>query len=200
MVAKPEYLRVRKSRAKGRRRKIAANTKLSKAPATIELLPEVRGNSIWSRMWVECQQRLASDRGGLEACSESQKLLIQHASVIHVELVIAARDLALKETGGTDKERQSFNAGVGAFRRCLEDLGIQRSALDITCLNGVAIEEAPSPPPDRDQVIKSEMERRALEQGSDALLAQLWKANEQRDRDDEDAGPRFIVEYAGAQK
>jgi hypothetical protein len=122
-------LKVQASRRKSRR-KLVLPDQVMKGSATnaIELLPHVKMNSIWGKMWVERQAQLASDRGGLPQCSEGQRMILKHCATLDVELTLMAEKLAtLDPPGGSEQALKTFQTVFNALRRGIEDLGLTRS-------------------------------------------------------------------------
>jgi hypothetical protein len=148
-----------------------------------EVLKEFKG-TYWSRHYKRCLRQLFGDRGGRNNCSAAQTILIKHSAALETECWLKLQRLARTAEGGSDKEIEGYQRMINTLRRCLEDLGLQRTPKQIPTampvIEGVAIEDKPDP-------VRLEVERRAFQEGNDALLGALFRSNEQqKTRDDED--------------
>jgi hypothetical protein len=161
---------------------------LTKNNAAIELLPDVPKNDVWHQMWTERIGQLASDRGNIDNCSTAEQILIKHCATLDIQLTFQTQRIALAGGDVSDLEMRAFQGTFGALRRGLEDLGLKRVAIPING-NGATIEGEAIPESER---IKNEISKRAFD-GSDALLAQLYRSEEQKKAEERDVTKQFVV-------
>jgi hypothetical protein len=188
MPSRVPRLQVQKSRRKARRR--ALPRVLTKNNAAIELLPDVPKNDVWHQMWTERIGQLAADRGHIDNCSTAEQILIKHCATLDIQLTFQTQRIALAGGDVSDLEMRAFQGTFGALRRGLEDLGLKRVAIPINgnvdgkCIEAEAVSES--------ERIKNEISKRAFD-GSDALLAQLYRSEEQKKAEERDVTKKFVV-------
>ena len=96
----------------------------------VSILPNVDGRTLWVRRYRDINALLLSDRGGDEAASEAEKMLIRKAACIAVEL--ERRETQFAEAGeASDNQIEVYQRSANSLRRLLESIGLKRSAKTI---------------------------------------------------------------------
>ncbi|RWM57441.1 hypothetical protein [Mesorhizobium sp.] len=86
------------------------------------------GRTVWAKRFRDLVSDHASDLGGSENLSQSQKALVRRAAALGIELERMEGDLA----EGRPVDLDLFGRLSGHQRRILETLGIERKAKNVT--------------------------------------------------------------------
>jgi hypothetical protein len=100
-----------------------------------ELLPSVDGRSTWARLMRDIIAALTAHCGGADNLSETQRMIARRCAALDAEAVCMEDKFARTRTdGGEPKpaDLQLYCTLLNAQRRCLEMLGMERGAKDVT--------------------------------------------------------------------
>jgi hypothetical protein len=165
--------------------------RVTKGARPTDLLPGIKYSSRWGRHYLKTLRELCIDRAGIESMSAAQVTLARHASAIETEMYLRLVKMSLAPDGTNDREFAAYQSGLNTLRRALEDLGLQRQPRQLPAagevLEAKVVDDQVRPDP-----VRRELEKRAF-QGSDALLATLFRSNEAKERDETEAGPKLVV-------
>jgi hypothetical protein len=125
---------------------------LSRVRASISngtsLLAGLDHRSAWARRLKDLIADLTSDRGGHDATSEGEKVLIRRAAMLTLQVELMEQRFAQNDGGEAGaKQIETYQRCTNTLRRTLEALGLQRRTKDITpdvktYLNHVRAKEA----------------------------------------------------------
>jgi hypothetical protein len=96
------------------------------------LLPNLSGNSPWTRRAKDLIAEHLSDLGGVDMTSAAERSLVRRAAIMTVELERMESRFAEAEDQAPIKRLDAYIRASGNLRRILETLGIHRRAKDIT--------------------------------------------------------------------
>jgi hypothetical protein len=90
--------------------------------------------------------------------------------------------------GASERLLKAYQTAVNTQRRLLENLGARapRTVGETLTTEDIVIDQ-------KAELIRVEMERRALQGGSDSLLAQLYRSEEQKKSEERDVTKQFVV-------
>lgn len=89
-------------------------------------------DSPWSRRLRDLISLHASDLGGPDAISESEKALVRRAAMLTLQLELMEQKWAINGGEASAKQLDAYQRASGALRRILRDLGLKRRAKDVT--------------------------------------------------------------------
>ena len=107
------------------------------------LLLDTDHRSAWMRRLRDLVANHISDLGGDDVVSSSERILVNHAAMLALQLEMMERRFA--DTDGVAKtdDLQIFQRCLNTLRRTLESLGLQRRARDVTPSLGQLLRDNP---------------------------------------------------------
>jgi hypothetical protein len=100
-----------------------------------QLLPKTDGRSIWARLMRETFECLLIHCGGVDAASETQRLVCRRIGTLEAELVFMEDKFAATRAAGGEPEPASvdlYGRLADRQRRLADPLGWQRTPRDVT--------------------------------------------------------------------
>jgi hypothetical protein len=107
----------------------------SRVTAGLTLLPSIDGRSTWARIMRDTYHAMIAHSGGADYISEPRRLLARRVAACEAELISLEDKFArIRAEGGAPghKNLDLYGRLAGQQRRCLEALGLDRTARDIT--------------------------------------------------------------------
>lgn len=107
----------------------------SRVTAGLTLLPSVDGRSTWARIMRDTFDGLISHAGGADYVPLTKRLLARRVAAMESELIFIEDRLAATRAAGGEPsltDLDLYSRMTGAQRRCLEALGWERTARNIT--------------------------------------------------------------------
>jgi hypothetical protein len=97
------------------------------------VLGDVDARSAWMRRLRDLIQLHLSDLGGRDNVTQAELVLVRRAAMMTLQLEMMERNWAVRSEGeATTKQIEVYQRLVGALRRTLETLGLERRSKNIT--------------------------------------------------------------------
>ena len=99
------------------------------------LLPSVDGRSTWARIMRDTYHAMLAHAGGADYLSETKRLMARRIAACEAELVHLEDRFASQRAEGNEPDTSDldlYGRLCGQQRRCLETLGWERTARDVT--------------------------------------------------------------------
>lgn len=107
----------------------------SRVTAGLTLLPNIDGRSTWARIMRDTYLSMLAHAGGADFVPETKRLLARRVAALEAELINLETRFASMHADGRDpaiKYLDIYQRLAGSQRRCLEALGWERTARDVT--------------------------------------------------------------------
>jgi hypothetical protein len=107
----------------------------SRVTAGLTLLPSIDGRSTWARIMRDTYHAMLAHAGGADYVSETKRLMARRVAACEAELIHLEDKFALTRAGGGEpnpSDLDIYGRLAGQQRRCLEALGWERTAPDVT--------------------------------------------------------------------
>ena len=107
----------------------------SRVTAGLTLLPSIDGRSTWARIMRDTYHAMLAHAGGADYVSETKRLMARRVAACEAELIHLEDKFACARAGGGEPnttDLELYGRLTGQQRRCLEALGWDRTARDIT--------------------------------------------------------------------
>jgi hypothetical protein len=119
----------------GERKAAPKPTFRSRVTAGLTLLPSIDGRSTWARVMRDTYHAMLAHAGGADHVPETKRLLARRIACLESELINLETRFAAYHAEGrevAEKYLDLYGRLVGSQRRCLEALGWERTARDLT--------------------------------------------------------------------
>jgi hypothetical protein len=105
-----------------------------------KVLADLDHRGAWARRLKDLMAAHLSDLGGIDQVSEAEKVLVRRAAMLTLQLELMEQRFANNDNGeASAKQIETYQRVTNTLRRCLEALGLQRRARDVTDLDSEAL-------------------------------------------------------------
>ena len=107
----------------------------SRVTAGLDLLPNIDGRSHWARIMRDTYHAMLAHAGGADHVPETKRLLARRIACLESELINLEQRFAANRAEGNHpaiKYLTIYQQLAGSQRRCMEALGWERTARDVT--------------------------------------------------------------------